>query len=65
MNKNNKENVEKCPICGIDSTFDLNKFPPKKDRKNEAILTPYKCYNGHEFNLATPIKKNNDGTFWK
>ncbi len=53
---NNTENSAKCPICSAVSNYNLNKWPPTEDKKNNILNIQYICPNDHEFVIETKLK---------
>ena len=55
ITKKNTENTTKCSHCGAISEYNLIKWPPKEDKKNNLFIE-YICLNGHEFVIETKLK---------
>ena len=54
--KNNTENTENCPHCGNIGNYNLKKWPPTEDKKNNTLNIEYICPSDHEFVIETKLK---------
>lgn len=54
--KNNTENTANCQIFGTISNYNLKKWPPAVDKKNNTLKTEFICPNDHEFVIETKLK---------
>ncbi len=50
------ENTPNCTVCGANSKYNLIKWPPKEDKKNNTLIIEYICENDHEFVIKKILK---------